>query len=58
MPPNVPSSSPAATASEPVATHRQRVRFARDEIPRLTGLFGFVAFTELYAAPSVALCHG
>ncbi|MDQ2883472.1 MAG: HoxN/HupN/NixA family nickel/cobalt transporter [Actinomycetota bacterium] len=43
MSPTLPSSSPAATASEPEVTDKQRIRFTRDEIPRLAGMFGFIA---------------
>lgn len=45
MPPTVPSSSTAG--SEPAVTDKQRVRFTRDEIPRLAGLFGFVAVLHI-----------
>ncbi len=37
----------STTASEPVVTDKQRVRFTRDEIPRLAGLFGFVALLHI-----------
>lgn len=41
---NLPSSP---QASQPVVSDRQRARFTRDEIPRLAGLFGFVALLHL-----------
>ena len=41
------SGSTAATASEPMVTDKQRIRFTRDEIPRLAGLFGFVALLHI-----------
>ena len=35
------------TTSEPVVTDKQRIRFTRDEIPRLAGLLGFVAMLHI-----------
>ena len=41
-----PDSSPT-TAASPVATDPEQARFTRDEIPRLAGLFGFVALLHI-----------
>jgi nickel/cobalt transporter (NiCoT) family protein len=36
-----------SATSEPTVTDKQRIRFTRDEIPRLAGLFGFVALLHI-----------
>jgi nickel/cobalt transporter (NiCoT) family protein len=36
-----------STTDEPTVTDKQRIRFTRDEIPRLAGLFGFVALLHI-----------
>lgn len=46
MPPNQQRSDAAATA-RPDATNKQQSRFTRDEIPRLVGLFGFIALLHV-----------
>src|ERR1700704_4160773 len=39
--------SSMAPAAEPLSAGAARARFSRDEIPRLAGLFGFVALLHL-----------
>lgn len=39
--------SSTTSSSEPTVTDKQRIRFTRDEIPRLLGLFGFIALLHV-----------